>query len=342
MAEDAPTGQNDRAMRIYVCRQLQNPEFAGDARRSGLEALTRLAEVRELPADLTPADAAGVVAVIADSTPFPDDFYAAAGELRVVARWGVGFDQVNVAGATRHGVLITVTPVHVDTVAEYTIAQWLATMKRTYTFNRMAHRGDSRIIRCFDVQGSCLGLYGFGRIGREVAKRALPLLGDRGRLLVYDIREDIDRIAARYGATAVAEPEELFRRCDTVSLHVSGADPIVGYEQLSLMQPHASLINPSRGALVDDAAAHRAVEEGKLYYYVVDDPVDGPRAIHRDHPRVIASNHSGGITVESSARLDAKTFEQVTDAVQGRQPDHVLNPHALGHPRVRAWLRERR
>lgn len=110
MAEDAPTGQNDGAMCIYVCRQLQNPEFAGDARRSGLEALTRLAEVRELPADLTPADAAGVVAVIADSTPFPDDFYAAAGELRVVARWGVGFDQVNVAGATRHGVLITSLP----------------------------------------------------------------------------------------------------------------------------------------------------------------------------------------------------------------------------------------
>ena len=75
---------------------------------------------------------------------------------------------------------------------------------------------------------------------------------------------------------------------------------------------------------------------------MVDDPVDGPRAIHKDHPRIIATNHSGGITVESSARLDAKTFEQVTDAVHGRQPDHVLNPEALDHPRVRAWLRERR
>ena len=329
-------------MRIYVSRQLQNPEFAGDARRSGLEALTRLAPVEDLPADLSPANAAGVVAVIADSTPFPDDFYAAAGDLRVVARWGVGFDQVNLAGATRYGVLVTVTPVHVDTVAEYTIAQWLATMKRTYTFNRMAHRGDSRVIRCFDAQGSCLGLYGFGRIGQEVARRAVPLLGDRGRLLVYDIRPDAGALAARFGAEAVAEPEELFRRCDTICLHVSGADPIVGYQQLSLMQPHASLINPSRGALVDDAAAHRAIEEGKLYYYVVDDPVDGPRAVHRGHPRVIATNHSGGVTVESSARLDAKTFEQVTDAVHGRQPDHVLNPAALDHPRVRAWLRERR
>ena len=159
---------------------------------------------------------------------------------------------------------------------------------------------------------------------------------------MYDIRDDIADLAARFGAEAVSEPEELFRRCDTVCVHVSGADPVVGYEQLALMQPHASVINPSRGTLVDDAGAHRAVEEGKLFYYVVDDPVDGPRAIHKDHPRIIATNHSGGITVESSARLDAKTFEQVTDAVHGRQPDHVLNPDALDHPRVRAWLRERR
>ena len=326
-------------MRIYISRQLQNPEFSSDARRAGIARLGELADVEELPAPLTPADAAGLVAVIADGTFFSDDFYAAACDLRVVARWGVGFDQVNLAGATRCGVPVTVTPVHMDTVAEYTIAQWMATMKRTYTFNRMAHAGDARVIRCYDVQGSCLGLYGFGRIGQEVARRAVPLLGTRGRLLVYDIRDDIAELAARFGAEAVSEPEELFRRCDTVCVHVSGADPVVGYEQLALMQPHASVINPSRGTLVDDAGAHRAVEEGKLFYYVVDDPVDGPRAIHKDHPRIIATNHSGGITVESSARLDAKTFEQVTDAVHGRQPDHVLNPDALDHPRVRAWLR---
>ena len=128
-------------MRIYISRQLHNPEFDSDARQAGIGRLGELAAVEDLPADLTPADAKGVVAVIADGTPFPDGFYAAAEDLRVVARWGVGFDQVNVPGATRYGVLITVTPVHMDTVAEYTIAQWMATMKRTYTFNRMAHSG---------------------------------------------------------------------------------------------------------------------------------------------------------------------------------------------------------
>lgn len=324
--------------RIYVSRQLHNPEFASPARRAGLERLAALAAVEEQPPELTAANAAGVVAVIADSAPFRDSFYAAAEELRLVARWGVGFDQVNVAAATRHGVLITITPVHMDTVAEYTIAQWLAAMKRTWTLNRNAHRGAAQVLRCYDAQGSTLGLYGFGRIGQEVARRARPLLGAAGRLLVYDIRPDAGELAARFGAVPVAAPEELFRQCDTVSLHVSGDATVVGREQLALMQPHASLINPSRGNLVDDAAVRAALEEQQLYCYVVDDPLTGPRAIHRAHPRVIATNHSAGITVESSARLDAATFDQVTAAVAGRRPAHVLNPEALDHPRVRSWL----
>ena len=179
-----------------------------------------------------------------------------------------------------------------DSVAEYTIAQWFATMKRLYTLNRNAHRDDRRVLRCFDVQGSTLGLYGFGRIGQEVAQRAVPLLGPAGRLLVYDVRPDIGQLAAQFGAEAVAEPEVLFRECDTVSLHVSGDATIVGRELLELMQPHASLINPSRGNLVDDAAVHRAVEQERLYYYVVDDPVNGaacdpprPPAHHRHQPQ---------------------------------------------------------
>ena len=324
--------------RIYVTRQLHNPEFASAARSAGLRHLATLARVEEQPAELTAAHAAGVVAVIADSAPFRDDFYAAAGDLRVVARWGVGFDQVNVAAATRHGVPVTITPVHMDTVAEYTIAQWLATMKRTYTLNRNAHADDTRVLRCYDVRGSTLGLYGFGRIGQEVAQRALPLLGPGGRLLVYDTRPDIEELALRLGVVAVSSPEALFRVCDTVSLHVSGDAAIVGADLLAQMRPHASLINPSRGNLVDDAAVHAALEDGTLYYYVVDDPLNGARAIHHHHPRVIATNHSAGITVESSARLDGATFDQVAAAIAGRRPAHVLNPEVLGHPRVRGWL----
>lgn len=71
---------------------------------------------------------------------------------------------------------------------------------------------------------------------------------------------------------------------------------------------------------------------------IVDDPVNGPRAIHKDHPRIICTNHNGGITQESVARLDLQSIEQVTDAIHGREPAHILNREVLDHPRVKAWL----
>jgi lactate dehydrogenase-like 2-hydroxyacid dehydrogenase len=291
--------------KILVTAQFYNDEFASKERQQGIEDLSQYGEL-----------------VLE----------------RIIARWGVGFDKVNVEAATRHGVLITVTPVHMDTVAEYAITQWMATLKRVYTLNRLSHGGDFSIIRTYEAQGSVLGLYGCGRIGQEVAQRARPLLGENGRLLIYDSRPDIGEIAAQYGAEVADSPHALFEQCDTVSLHVSGDETIVDYDLLASMQPHASLINPSRGNLVDDTAVKRALNEDKLYYYVVDDPVNGPRTIHKDHPRVICTNHNAGISVESTIRLDQKTIQQVTDVLEHRRPDFILNKEVLEHPRVKEWL----
>jgi phosphoglycerate dehydrogenase-like enzyme len=298
---------------------LTNEEYVSEPRSRGLDALRKITDIETYTArELSAEHAEGVVAVIADAALFHRSFYEAAKDLRIIARWGVGYDKVNVDIATELGVIVTVTPVHMDTVAEYAIAQWMATLKRVYTLNRSSHEGDFSLIRTYDAQGSTLGLYGFGRIGQQVALRAKPLLRETGRLLVYDTRPDIDELAARFGAEAVGSPMELFRQCDAVSMHVSGDDTIVGYDELCAMKPHASLINPSRGNLIDDEAVHRAIEEGRLWYYVVDDPADGPRAIHKGHPRIICTNHNGGITVESTMRLDCMTFEQATDAIEGR------------------------
>ena len=338
-AKALTTLQVTMGKRILLSAIFQNDEFASEPRRRGIEELGKLGDV-EFYDQMTmmAEDGKDVVAIIAGSSLFTPEFYAAADDLLIIARWGVGFDQVNVDVATERGVLVTVTPVHMVTVAEYAIAQWMATMKRTYMLNNMSHGGDFSLIRTYEIEGSTLGLYGFGRIGQAVAERARSLLGDTGRLLVYDIRPDIAEVAATFGAEAVDDPLILFRECDTVSLHVAGDVTIVGYEQLCAMQPHASLINPSRGNLVDDDAVNRAIDENRLCFYVVDDPVNGPRAIHKDNPRIICTNHNGGITVESCARLDLTTFDQVTAAIEGRRPDHVLNEEVLEHPRVKGFL----
>lgn len=323
--------------RILLSANLRNPEFDSESRRKGVEELRKHAGVDYYSGELTEDEAAGVVGVIASSSLIHDSFYEAATDLRIISRWGVGYEKVNLEAAARHGVIVTIAPEHMVTVAEYAIAQWMATLKRVYTLNRLSHRGDFSLIRTYEAAETTLGLYGFGRIGQAVAERAKPLLGDRGRLLVYDVRPDVDELAARFGAESVGDPIDLFRECDTVSLHVSGADTIVTSDLLNAMQPHASLINPSRGTLVDDVAVNRAIVEERLWYYVVDDPADGPRAIHKGHPRIICTNHNAGMTDASAVRLDHRTFGQVIDALEGREPAHVINPDVLGHPRVSSY-----
>ena len=325
--------------KILLSPAFRNTELDSNPRREGLADLAKLADLGPHPAEMTGKDAKGVIGVIASSAPIHRSFYEDGKDLRIISRWGVGYENVNVDLATEYGVIVTLSPEHMETVAEYTVAQWLATLKRIYTLNRLSHSGDFSIIRTHEAKGSTLGLYGFGRIGQAVAVRAKPLLGDEGRLLVYDIRPDIKELAAKFGAVAVDHPLTLFEESDTVSLHVAGDDTIVTYDCLCAMKPHASLINPSRGNLVDDQAVNRAIREDRLFYYVVDDPVNGPRAIHKDHPRIICTNHNAGITVESAIRLDLRTFGQVTDAIEGREPSHILNPDVLNHPRVKAFLK---
>ena len=325
--------------KVLFAPNLGDPQYDSAQRQAGFAELATLATLegytqREFTAD----HASDVIAVIANSALFTREFYEAAEDLRVVARWGVGYDKVNLEIATELGIVICVAPVHMATVAEYAITQWLATLKRVYTLNRMAHSGDHALIKTYDAEGSTLGIYGLGRIGQHAAQRARPLLGDSGRLLVYDVRPDIQEVAAGLGAEAVDDPMVLFQECDAVSLHVSGDDTIVTYEHLCAMKPHASLINPSRGNLVNDADVNRAIEEERLFYYVVDDPTNSTREIHRGHPRIICTNHNAGITMESVIRLDTMNIEQAIKAIQGQKPPHILNEEVLSHPRVTAWL----
>ncbi len=298
--------------KVLIAPNLRDPQYDSKERREGFTQLAELATIEGYDQGKFTADhAPDVVAVIANSAQFTREFYEAAEDLRVVARWGVGYDKVNLEIATELGIVICVAPAHMATVAEYAITQWLATLKRVYTLNRMSHNGDFGLLQTYDAEGSTLGIYGLGRIGQQVAKRARPLLGDGGRLLVYDIRPDVHTLAAKFGAEVVDDPMRLFEECDTVSLHVSGDDTIVTYEHLRAMKRHASLINPSRGNLVNDEDANRAIREDRLFYYVVDDPTNGPREVHRGHPRIICTNHNAGITIQSVIRLEQMNIDQV-------------------------------
>jgi len=325
--------------KVFLCPIFYDSSYGSSEREEGLRGLEERVDFLPEPAgDVTAEHAEGIVASIAGGAYYRESFYEAATDLRLIARWGVGYERVHVDLATKYGVIVTVSPMHIKTVAEYTIAQWLAAMKRLYTLNQMAHGGNFDLVTTYEVEGTTLGLYGCGRIGQEVARRARPLLGESGRLLIYDSRPDIAEIAGQFDGEVVDHPRVLFEESDAVSLHVSGAEEVVNYDLISRMQPHASLINPSRGDLVNDADVHRALEEDKLVYYIVDDPPNGNREIHRGHPRVICTNHNGGTAVQSIIRMDLNTIQQTLDALDGRPPQHILNPDVLDHPRVKGFL----
>ena len=119
------------------------------------------------------------------------------------------------------------------------LAQWFATLKRVYTLNKASHSGDFGLIKTHEVMGSTLGLYGFGRIGQEVARRARPLLGEDleegGFWFTMSVQTSLNS-QRNSVAEAVDTPMTLFEESDTVSLHLSGADTVVGYEEFCAIE----------------------------------------------------------------------------------------------------------
>ena len=194
-----------------VARILLSPiwslqDFECSERQRAIARLAEFADIDHYTGELTADQGHDVIGVIASSLLIHPEFYDTATDLRIIARYGVGFESVNLEKATESGVLVTTAAEHIDTVAEYAVAQWLATSKRVYTLNRNAHAGESALMGTREIRGSTLGIYGFGRIGQAVARLALPLLGTEGRLLVHDIRDDIEELAASLGAEAVVKP----------------------------------------------------------------------------------------------------------------------------------------
>ena len=144
---------------------------------------------------------------------------------------------------------------------------------------------------------------------------------------IYDIQETLWAIADELRANSNLSSSEY-------------STPVLGLIFLKFADDRFDEARVELEGSVEEVVISRAIAEDRLCYYVVDDPVNGPREIHKDNPRIICTNHNGGITVESTIRLDQMTFEQVSDAIGGRQPDHVLNPEVLDHPRVR-WISDR-
>jgi D-3-phosphoglycerate dehydrogenase len=252
-------------------------------------------------------------------------------DLAFISKFGIGVDSIDMQAATENGVLVTNTPIteNVEAVADYTVGAMLYLLKQFgfYNSSRLANGG----WRTGDAWGSFLwrkkvGLIGFGRIGKAVARR---LQGWDVDLLVHDPFVDAAGIRT-LGANAVSL-EELLRESDIISLHTVANQSnhhMINDQSLRLVKPSSILINSARGALVDLDALNAALMDERLAGAALDAFETEPPPIHHpifQHPRVLATPHSSAWVYETFVKLGETGARNLWSAFSGEVPEFAVN-----------------
>ncbi len=300
----------------------------------GLELLRREAEV-EVKTDLTPPQLVEVIGqydaiVVRSATKVTAEVIEAGQRLKVIGRAGVGVDNIDVEKATERGIMVVNAPTPtVVAVAEHTMALLLATARHIPRGDTALREGKwlKKQLVGTTVAGKVLGIVGLGRIGTAVAKRARAFDME---IIAYDPYLTREQIEER-GATPVSSLEELLKRSDFVTLHVPlmpETQGMIGAKELDMMKPTARLINCDRGAVVDEEALLKALEEGKLAAAGLDCFCEEPAT---DNPlcrneRVVATPHIAASTMEAQRDVGREIARQVLSALRGERPQHLVNP----------------
>lgn len=256
--------------------------------------------------------------------------------LRVLSNYGVGYDNVDVAFATAHKLIVCNTPeVLNEAVADLTLGFALTLLRRISEAHLFMRGGQWSAGAPFplgrDPRGKLLGLLGFGRIAHAVARRAAPF---GLRVAYYDLRRDEQ--AERGGLASYLERDELFRAADLLSVHVLLDDSTrksVGARELALMKPSAYLINTSRGAVVDQTALVAALQASAIAGAALDvferEPLaaDDPLLML---PNVLLAPHLASGTEETRQAMAELAGRNLIAAVSGQQPEAVVNPEVFG------------
>ena len=275
----------------------------------------------------------GVVATVASLEPYTGRVFAAAPALKVVARMGVGHENIDVAAAVRHGVAVAMAfGTNHDAVADHALALMAAVAHRITEYDRRVRAGTWGTLQHGRLHGTTVGVIGFGRIGRAVAKRCL---GFNMEVLVADPIAEADTVA-RLGYRLV-ELDELLGHADCITLHtplLPETRHLIDARRLALVKPAAILINTARGGLVDEAALVEALAQDRLAGAGLDvfetEPLpDGP--LLRSE-RIVLSPHVAGLSALSLQAMAARCSESILAVLRGRDPGPglLLNPEVLG------------
>ena len=255
--------------------------------------------------------------------------------LKVIGRTGVGYNNIDIAAATRRGIPVVYTPgANARTVAEASIALLLAACKRVVYWDRELKSGNWSSRNTFstmDMEGATLGIIGLGNIGRELALLARPF---RMRLLAFDPYADLDQ-AASLGVEMISL-EELLREANYICLHAVLTDEtrgLVNRKNLQLVQRGSVIINLARGELIESLdVLEEALEEGRLAAVGLD--VFAPEPPDVSHPifaraDCLTSPHALGMTTRCMDAIFLQMAEDMAAVLNGRRPRHAVNLETL-------------
>ncbi|HLH06155.1 MAG TPA: D-glycerate dehydrogenase [Terriglobales bacterium] len=276
------------------------------------------------------ADKDGLICLLTEK--INEELLAAAPRLRVVANIAVGFDNIDVDVCTRHNVAVSNTPGVLDeTTADFAWALLMAVARRLIEGDAMARSGQwkgwnlDQLVGA-DVWGKTLGILGFGRIGRAVARRANGF----GMHIIYN---DAVRAASEVESELRAEFMErdaVLSEADFVSLHVplfESTRGLIGPRELALMKPTAFLINTSRGPVVQEAALVAALENHRIAGAALDVFEREPQIGHGLlRPNVVLAPHLASASLETRTRMAMMAVENMIAFFEGHRPPNLVNP----------------
>ena len=278
------------------------------------------------------AGKAGVITLLTDRV--DDEFLDAAGsQLKIVANYAVGFDNIDVDACTRHGVLTSNTPeVLTETTADTAFALMMAAARRVAEGDRFLRSGTPWIwgplmMLGQDVHHRTLGIVGFGRIGQALARRAR---GFAMRVLYHDVYRPPPDVEEELGAE-YRDFEELLRESDFVSLHTNLTPEtrhLINADRLAMMKPTAVLVNTSRGPVIDEHALARALRNGQLFAAGLDvferEPSVHPDLLACENAVVIP--HLGSATVHTRLAMANLAVDNLFAGLWDERPPTLLNP----------------
>ncbi|MDK2897661.1 MAG: glyoxylate reductase [Candidatus Atribacteria bacterium] len=262
---------------------------------------------------------------------------AAGPNLKVIANYAVGFDNIDVEEATRRGIMVTNTPgVLTETTADLAWTLMMSIARRIVEGDKFVRAGKFRgweplLLLGTDIYGSTLGIVGFGRIGQAMARRAS---GFNMKVIYYDMQRVSSQTENELKASFRPLPE-LLQEADFITVHVPltpETHHLIGEKELNMMKREAYLINSARGPIIDEKALARALKENRIRGAALDvferEPEVEPELLKLDN--VVLAPHLGSASYATRTKMAVMAADNLVRVLRGETPPNLVNREIIG------------